>query len=253
MTTDSPTSIRPDFDAENIVDAFVEVVDVFLESVDTDGYLTLLMRCAELTHIEDGALVLLDPDGRPRVAAASSAQVAELVTSQMTSNRGSVVGVLASGLHCARDINPADMHFDSYVATAVTMGYRHEYVLPLRSHNVINGAIVLLSKDEAIVDACQLVVAQGVVDVASSAMLQARQIGESRSLARQLQEALDSRVVIEQAKGVIAERCETDMSKAFQRLRQVARESQRPIADVARGVIQGDVQVTVSSLARCVG
>lgn len=118
---------------------------------------------------------------------------------------------------------------------------------------VINGAIVLLSKDEAIVDACQLVVAQGVVDVASSAMLQARQIDESRSLARQLQKALDGRVVIEQAKGVIAERCETDMSKVFQRLRQVARESRRPIADVARGVIQGDGQVTLSSLARCVG
>ena len=253
MTTGPSTSAREDLDPENIVEAFVEVVDVFLESVDTNGYLTLLMRCAELTHIEDGVLVLIDADRRPRIAAASSAEVAELVTSQMASNRGSVAGVLASGLHCTRDINPADMHFDAYVASAVSMGFRHEYVLPLRSHDDINGAIVLLSKDEAIVDACQLVVAQGVVDVATSAMLQARHIDESRTLARQLQDALDSRVVIEQAKGVIAERCETDMSKAFQRLRQLARETRRPIADVAHGVIRGDIQVSLSSLARCAG
>jgi len=66
----------------------------------------------------------------------------------------------------------------------------------------------------------------------------------------------DSRTIapmIEQAKGIIAERCETDLSRAFQRLRQLARETRRPIADVARGVIQGDVQVALTSLARCVG
>ncbi len=253
MTTSTVTMGGASINAANIVDAFVEVVDVFLESVDTDGYLTLLMRCAELTHIEDGALVLVNVERQAHIAAASSTDVADLVQMQMSSAQGPVAGVLASGLHCARDINPADMHFDPYTAKAVMMGYRHEYVLPLRSQGTVNGAIVLLSRDEAIVDACQLVVAQGVVDVAATAMVQARHIGETRSLTRQLQEALESRVVIEQAKGIIAERHETDVSRAFQRLRQLARESRRPIADVARGVIQGDVQVPLTSLARCAG
>lgn len=89
--------------------------------------------------------------------------------------------------------------------------------------------------------------------VATPTMVQARHIDETRTLARQLQEALDSRVVIEQAKGIIAERCETDVSRAFQRLRQLARETRRPIADVARGVIQGDEQVSLTNLARCAG
>gem|GEM_PF-1599362 len=74
-----------------------------------------------------------------------------------------------------------------------------------------------------------------------------------RGMAPELQEALDSRVVIEQAKGIIAERCETDVSRAFQHLRQLARETRRPISDVARGVIQGEVQVPLISLARCAG
>ncbi|MEY4165103.1 MAG: hypothetical protein RL419_945 [Actinomycetota bacterium] len=249
LATNENSSVDP----SNIVEAFVEVVDVFLESVDTDGYLTLLMRCSDLTHIEDGALVLVDSSGKSQIAAASSSEAAELVGSQLIAGRSPVLGVLASGLHCARDINPADMHFDPYVSRAVSLGFRHEYVLPLRSHGKVNGVIVLLSRDEAIIDACQLVVTQGVVDVAATAMVQARHIDETRTLARQLQEALDSRVVIEQAKGIIAERCETDVSRAFQRLRQLARETRRPISDVARGVIQGDVQVSLTSLARCVG
>lgn len=253
MNALTTTGVQPSIDPTNIVDAFVEVVDVFLESVDTDGYLTLLMRCADLTHIEEGALVLLDGEGRPQIAAASSADAAELVGGQLTLTASPVLGVLASGLHCARDINPADMHFDSYVSRAVSMGFRHEYTLPLRSHGRVNGVIVLLSRDEAIIDACQLVVAQGVVDVAATAMIQARHMDDTRTLARQLQEALDSRVVIEQAKGIIAERCETDVARAFQRLRQLARETRRPIADVARGVIQGDVKVSLTSLARCAG
>jgi AmiR/NasT family two-component response regulator len=74
-------------------------------------------------------------------------------------------------------------------------------------------------------------------DVATIGLLQARAIHQRDTIAEQLQTALDSRIIIEQAKGVIAERRQLDMDQSFTLLRSTARNSNRRLSDLARAIV----------------
>jgi AmiR/NasT family two-component response regulator len=82
-------------------------------------------------------------------------------------------------------------------------------------------------------------VVQALADVATIAIIQERAISRAETLTEQLQGALNSRIVIEQAKGMIAQRQGIDVDTAFDRLREQARRDQVRLADLARAVVSG--------------
>ncbi len=222
-----------------VVDAFVEVADLFVESLDPDGLLTILLRCSDLARVADGAILLADQRGSLEVAVASKQSIAELVSRQIAIGGGLLDACRESGLSVSNSFLPANGSFDAYSRDAINAGFQHEYYFPLRHQGRIVGVLVLMDTHELVIDSSRAAVAQGVADVAASIIEHARVLETTRTLSVQLQNALDSRVLIEQAKGILAERNGVDIADAFKGLRQVARMSQRPILAVASEIVQG--------------
>lgn len=222
-----------------VVDAFVEVADLFVESLDPDGLLTILLRCSDLARVADGAILLADQRGNLEVAVASKQSIADLMRRQVAVGEGLLHACRDSGLSVSNSFSPADGSFDSYYREAINAGFQHEYYFPLRHHGRIVGVLALMDTHELVIDSSRAAVAQGVADVAASVIEHARVLESTRTLSLQLQHALDSRVLIEQAKGILAERNGFDITDAFKELRQRARSSQRPILAVASEIVQG--------------
>ncbi|PKV83090.1 GAF and ANTAR domain-containing protein [Streptomyces sp. TLI_146] len=133
---------------------------------------------------------------------------------------------------------PATQRWPHYAPRALGLGYRSVVALPLREHTRTIGALVLLS-GQSIVSADMLALGQSLADFTAVTLQRAREADHSRTLTSQLELALTSRVIIEQAKGVLATRLSTTMDEAFVRLRNHARSHRRLVSDVAREVVEG--------------
>src|SRR6266542_698999 len=113
--------------------------------------------------------------------------------------------------------------------------------VPVRCADVlgVSAAGVLLTDQRGTLAPDTTRLGQALADVATIGLLQARASHHRDTLAEQLQTALNSRVIIEQAKGVIAERRRLDMEKSFTLLRSTARTSNLRLSDLARAVVDG--------------
>ena len=130
-----------------------------------------------------------------------------------------------------------------FAVEASAAGFDAVHALPMRLRGQTIGALNLFWTSAAEVHPDDLRLGQALADVATIAILQERLTRSRELLAGQLQAALDSRIAIEQAKGVLAERGGLEMSAAFDLLRHTARSSGRRLADVARDVVdsRGDL------------
>jgi hypothetical protein len=109
----------------------------------------------------------------------------------------------------------------------------------MRLRTEVIGALNLFSTSSSVLDDHDLAVAQALADIATIGILQQRAIHDSRAFSAQLEAALDSRIVIEQAKGIVAERNRVDVDEAFQQIRRFARNNNRLLSETAREVISG--------------
>ncbi|MEO5877908.1 MAG: ANTAR domain-containing protein, partial [Streptosporangiaceae bacterium] len=124
-------------------------------------------------------------------------------------------------------------------AAARERGFAAVHALPIRLRDQTLGAMNLFRAEPGTVSADTIAVAQALADVVTISILQERATRESALVVEQLQSALNSRVLIEQAKGVLAERAQMEVSEAFRAMRDFARTSNRKLLDVAAAVIEG--------------
>jgi hypothetical protein len=127
----------------------------------------------------------------------------------------------------------------SFSAAALQAGFQSAFALPLRLREVTIGALNLLSVTRAPMDEADVIVARAFADLATLSIVQHRASADAHRLNEQLSGALTSRIVIEQAKGVISERASIDLAEAFSRLRAYARSSNIRLTDAARAAIDG--------------
>ena len=127
-----------------------------------------------------------------------------------------------------------------FAPEALAAGFRSVHALPMRLRGNVIGALNLFHVDAGPMRVADVGAAQALADVATIAILQHRAATEAQLLTEQLNHALNSRIVIEQAKGMIAERLGLDMAEAFRRLRSHARNHNLRLADVATTVISGE-------------
>jgi len=228
-------------DIERLAMTFVELADSLVDEYDGIELLHLLTeRCVELLDVDAAGLLLGDQRGGLQVAASSTEQVRLLELFELQNDEGPCLDCYVEGRPVAATrLSEGSERWPLFAAAASAAGFETVHALPLRLRGQTIGALNLFHTCRVEVRSDDLRVAQALADVATIAILQERLTHSREVLASQLQVALDSRIVIEQAKGVLAERVGLDMGAAFALLRRAARSSGRRLAEVAGDVAEG--------------
>ena len=224
-----------------IADTFVEIVDSLVDDFDIIDMLTgLTVGCVSLDLATASGILLVDEHGKLRVMAASSERAHLLELFQLQNDEGPCLEAFSTGepvVHA--DLSDAYDRWPVFAPEAVRAGFRSVQAFPLRLRANVIGAMNLFSAEPRDIDEPAGHLAQALADVASIAILQDQVIRQSDLRAGQLQHALDSRVAIEQAKGMLAERLRVDMDKAFAMLRTYARSERLHLTAVAMQLVDG--------------
>jgi transcriptional regulator with GAF, ATPase, and Fis domain len=224
-----------------LAEAFVELADTLVDDFDVVDFLhQVTVRCAEVLGVTAAGVLLTDQRGALRVVAASTEQTRLLELLQQQTDQGPCPECFHTGRPIAvADLSTATSRWPRFVAEARRVGFASVYALPMRLRTDIIGALNLFGTRPGTLDEDTIRLGRALADVATIGILQARAIRHREVLAEQLQTALNSRIVIEQAKGVIAERRRLDMDQSFTLLRNAARTNNRRLSDVARAVVDG--------------
>ena len=223
--------------------AFVSLADTLVDDYDIIELLDrLVAHCVELLAADAAAIMLLDPSDVLR-AVASSSEAADLMELlQLEAQQGPCVQCVDTGA----PVSVADLTDPSAVerwprfVDALTQhrSYRSVHAIPLRLRGQAIGALNLFHREPGPLPSADLALAQALADVATIGILSERAIHGGEVLAEQLQTALNSRVIIEQAKGVIAAKGAISPDAAFHRLCRYARTHDQRLVEVARRVAQ---------------
>jgi transcriptional regulator with GAF, ATPase, and Fis domain len=220
--------------------AFVELADTLVNHFDVVDLLhTLSSHCVELFDVDAAGLLLADAKGALRVIASSTEQTRMLELLEVQSEEGPCLDCFYSGQTVIEEDLETAGRWPTFTQAATAAGFGAVEALPLRLRESIIGALNLFHRQTGRLDEADLQACQALADVATISLLQERAVREARLLADQLQIALNNRVLIEQAKGVLAERAGVDMDAAFQLLRGHARSNNLPVAEVAQAIIDG--------------
>ncbi|GAB4058859.1 GAF and ANTAR domain-containing protein [Catellatospora paridis] len=234
-----------------LAEAFVELADTLVDDFDLMDFLhQVTVRCAQVLGVSAAGVLLTDQRGALRVAAASTEQTRLLELLQLQTDEGPCPECFHSGRPVAvADLSTAADRWPRFVAQARESGFASVHALPMRLRSDLIGALNLFGGQPGALDERTIQLGQALADVATIGLLQARAIRHHETLAEQLQAALNSRIIIEQAKGVIAERRRVDMDEAFDLLRDTARRNNRRLSELARTVVDGSESIWLTQQA----
>jgi transcriptional regulator with GAF, ATPase, and Fis domain len=226
-------------DSQLLSDTFVDLADTMVADFDVIDFLHLLAdRSVALLAASAAGVVLADPRGDLRVAAASSQEAGLMELFQIQNDQGPCLDCFRTGQPVtAADLTAPGQPWPRFAAAAAQAGFRSVEALPMRLRDEVVGALNLFRTAPGPLSPADLRIGQALADVATIGLLQERNVRRTETLAEQLQAALNSRVVIEQAKGKLAERLGLDMDRSFEILRDYARNSNQRLTDVARNFV----------------
>jgi transcriptional regulator with GAF, ATPase, and Fis domain len=218
---------------------FVELADSLVDDFDTLDFLGVLTeRCVDLLDVAAAGVILVDRRGTLHVASASSerSELLELLTIQ--SKDGPCIECVRGGqMVSSPDLARESTRWPVFAEAARAGGFRTAHALPLRLRRQIVGALTLLGHSPGEIDDDSIRLGQALADVATIGIIQQRTIERGEVLSEQLQAALNNRVILEQAKGVLSEQGDNlAMNEAFALLRGYARAHGRPLTELARAV-----------------
>jgi GAF domain-containing protein len=231
---------------------FVEVADTLVAEFDVVDFLSgLATRCVELFDTVEAGLMVAEAPGSVQVVASSSHQMHLLELFEVQHDQGPCLDCYRTGaaVECA-DLTLATDRWPTFAPEALAAGFSSVHALPMRLRDEVIGSLNLLRRSSGSLEPAELTAAQALADVATIGILQHRAAEEARLLAEQLQYALNSRVTIEQAKGVLSERSNIDAEAAFAALRRYARNHNERLVDVAKGVIDRTLETEAISPVR---
>jgi transcriptional regulator with GAF, ATPase, and Fis domain len=221
-----------------LAEVFVEVADTLVDDFDLIEFLqNLTVRSSVLFDVNAAGLLLADHKGQLQLMAASDERSHMLELFQLQAHEGPCQECFAHGAAVSDpDLTQAFDRWPRFAPHAVEAGYRAVHAFPMRLRREVIGALNLFSTNAGAMEAPDARVVQALADVGTIALLQERAIRRGEFLTEQLQGALNSRILIEQAKGVLAQvhGCTTD--EAFDMLRAYARGHGKPLRDVATHV-----------------
>jgi GAF domain-containing protein len=219
----------------------VELADTLVADFDVVEVLTLLTDgCVDVLDVGAAGLMLVAPEGDLRVMASSSEAMRLLELFELQSEEGPCLDCYRTGQPVVnQNLATTDGRWPRFAAEALAAGFHSVHALPMRLRGTVIGALNLFHIHPGEMRQADVDAAQALADVATIAILQHRAALEAQVVNEQLSHALNVRIVIEQAKGMVAEREGLNMEQAFSALRSHAQNHNLRLADVAYGVIEG--------------
>jgi GAF domain-containing protein len=225
--------------------AFVLVADTLTADYDVVDLLhTLVVECTNIVDAQAGGLMLADGTGVLQLMASTSESADLVEVMQLAAGSGPCVDCFTSGAPVSvADIDRSGAKWPEFRTAALDQGFLSVHATPMRLRGEVIGTMNLFGTKRGGLSRRDADVAQALADVATIGILHERVAAESHVVAAQLQKALDSRILIEQAKGVLSEVNSLTMEEAFDALRGYARSHHLPLRAVAEGVTSRTLDV----------
>ncbi|MEU4557498.1 GAF and ANTAR domain-containing protein [Actinoplanes sp. NPDC023936] len=234
---------------ERVGAALLELADTVGDEFQLSRFLhRLTAHCRQLLDTDGVGVMLADPGGALRLLAASSEDTRRLGMAELEDDDGPCLEVYRSGnaiTHTGFD--PAGSRWSNLAAPARVAGFRGCHAVPMRHRNHNIGVLSLIRRIGEPLPLDQQRLAQTLADIATIGLLQRRALSAHRTTADQLQQAFTSRLAVEQAKGVLAERHKITPEQAFQRLRRHARNTNQKLHNLAQAILDGAITLPEQS------
>ncbi|GHD41871.1 ANTAR domain-containing protein [Mycetocola manganoxydans] len=229
-----------------LVDAFATLADTLVADYDAVELLqTLVENCRDILDISAAGILLADLDGELDVVASTSEASRLVEVMQLGAQAGPCIECFSTGDPVSLpDIREAPDKWARFRDGAAAQGFKSVYALPLRLRETTIGALNLLRTEAGELNERDVRAAQALADVATIGILHARSLRESDAVRDQLQRALNSRVVIEQAKGVLSQTQNVTTDDAFGMMRQYARNHGMLLSNVAEQLVRRTLTIS---------
>lgn len=238
-------------DVGRLTAVLVDSVRALVSGRDVQEMLQVLAeRACELLGADEVGILLADPDGTLRVITATGSDLRLLELYELEQGDGPCLQASRTGELLTVDDVTAGGDWPAWNAAARHLGFRSALALPLKLDDEVLGAVNVLARTPGRFAAAQLASGRALADIATVVLISERRMDGLQRLADQLQNALDSRVVIEQAKGILAERSRTSPEEAFAVLRRYARSNGERLHQVAQQVVIGRLDLTAPAAQR---
>jgi len=226
---------------QDLLAAFIEFADTFVADYDVVEFLhRLATRCIDLIDASEAGIMLADRDGTLRYVASSSELMRVIELVELQHEEGPCLDAFRTGLPVHSDtIDDAITRWPRFAPHARDLGFQAMSALPMRLRTEVIGALNLFSTSPEPLSPQGQQLAQALADVPTIGILQERALTDGRIVTSQLEGALQSRVVIEQAKGIVAEHNHVSVEDAFTLLRGYARNHNRQLRQTADEIING--------------
>jgi GAF domain-containing protein len=227
---------------------FVELADTLVDDFDAIDLLYVLCeRSVELLSADAAGLILADQHGQLQLMASTTEEARILELFVLQNSEGPCLDCYATGQPVVNiDLHEVEARWPLFRAATIEAGYRSTHALPMRLRGQMIGVLNLFCVQQVTLTEDELALGQALCDVATIGLLQERAMRQGEILAEQLQSALNSRILIEQAKGVLAERAGITVEEAFARIRSWARTHHERLLDTAQAVIDGTADLVLT-------
>jgi GAF domain-containing protein len=230
--------------AQLLLDTFVDLADTLANDYDVGELLQLLVnRCTDLLVADTAGVLLETSSGKPALAAATSEEMLKIEDLEVRLGQGPCLEAYRSGEQVlVEDLMACHDRWPQFTPRIIELGMRSVSALPLRLRDQRIGALNLYRSQPSAFASHEIRLGQGLANIAAVGILQERRVFEADRRSDQLQHALDSRVVIEQAKGTLAERRGITLREAFEAMRTHARSNNLKLRDVCLQVLNGGLE-----------
>ncbi len=226
---------------QDVVRSLVDLADTLVADYDVVDLLTgLTDRCVNVLSASAAGVMLASSTGELRLVASSSEAMRVVELFELQAKEGPCLDAFRTGERVEHEHLQAGVgRWPHFATVAADAGFHSAFALPLRLRETTIGALNLVRIEESPMIEADVVVAQAFADLATISVLQQQATIETQRINEQLSHALTSRIIIEQAKGVVFERAGIDMAEAFARLRSYARSHNLHLTAVAQAAIDG--------------
>jgi GAF domain-containing protein len=223
-----------------VIAAFVEIARSLTEGYDVvELHSNLTTDCERLLDIASAGLLLADRGGVLHLMAASSERTHDIETFQLQRHEGPCLDCYRDGSPIlVEDLSREQQRWPQFVPAALAAGFTSVHALPMRLHDNVLGTLGLFGTHPGRLTDEDLHLGQALADVASLALVAEKNSADKDVINAQLQTALQSRVVLEQAKGLLAQSGGLDMEQAFAVLRRYARDHNQKLSQVAAQAVE---------------